>query len=524
MKRIGVKGAGIGQRLALAFGAVTLLVVGLAGFGVWRLAAQNGAVQNMLAHEFKGNDLAGNLVVQALAEVSALGQAVMADGIDGIQRGLKEADKSRAEADSAHKEMTEALRGEAALAALKTVDATQAPYRAAMDKVVAAIKGGDTDAARIALNEKGLRAAQDAYLHALRSLERLESEEMDAAQAAAAASYATARNAMVVAAVVCAALAIALGMGITRSLTRPAAQAVEVASRIADGDLTQDVPAHGSDEMGRMLDALQAMQASLRRVVGGVRSGSDGIATASHEIASGNQNLSQRTEEQASALQQTAASMEQLGSTVRQNADNAREADRLARAANEVARSGGSVVGEVVDTMKGIHDSSRRIADIIAVIDGIAFQTNILALNAAVEAARAGEQGRGFAVVAGEVRSLAQRSAEAAREIKTLIGASVERVEKGTALVDRAGATMQEVVGSIERVTAIVGEISSASAEQSSGVSQVGDAVSQMDKATQQNAALVEQSAAAAESLSDQARALVQAVAVFRLRADSGTS
>jgi methyl-accepting chemotaxis protein len=260
-----------------------------------------------------------------------------------------------------------------------------------------------------------------------------------------------------------------------------------------------------------------AMKDSLTRVVGDVRGNAESVATASAQIAQGNLDLSQRTEEQASALEETAASMEQLGSTVKQNADNARQANQLAQSASAVATEGGDVVNDVVKTMKGINDSSRRIADIIGTIDSIAFQTNILALNAAVEAARAGEQGRGFAVVASEVRSLAQRSAEAAREIKTLITASVEQVDQGTALVDKAGSTMQQVVTSIKRVTDIMGEISSASIEQSAGVSQVGEAVSQMDQVTQQNAALVEESAAAAESLRAQAQQLVQAVAVFRL-------
>jgi len=265
-----------------------------------------------------------------------------------------------------------------------------------------------------------------------------------------------------------------------------------------------------------LLAALAQMQASLAQVVNTVRDGSDHVATASAEIAQGNNDLSQRTEQQASALQQTAASMEQLGSTVRQNADNARQADVLARTASEVAQRGGAAVAQVVDTMRGINDSSKQIADITGVIDGIAFQTNILALNAAVEAARAGEQGRGFAVVAGEVRILAQRSADAARQIKSLIAVSVERVEQGTRQVDEAGTTMTDVVGSIERVTHIMGEISAASSEQSTGVRQVGEAVTQMDQATQQNAALVEQSAAAAESLKQQAHQLVDAVAVFR--------
>jgi methyl-accepting chemotaxis protein len=265
------------------------------------------------------------------------------------------------------------------------------------------------------------------------------------------------------------------------------------------------------------MQALKAMQEKLAMVVGNVRRNSESVATASAQIAQGNNDLSSRTEQQASALEETAASMEQLSSTVGQNADNARQANQLAMRATTVAVTGGEVVGRVVGTMKEINDSSKKIADIINVIDGIAFQTNILALNAAVEAARAGEQGRGFAVVATEVRNLAGRSAHAAKEIKRMITASVERVEQGTALVDRAGVTMIEIVTSIKRVTDLMGEISSASAEQSAGVAQVSEAVGQMDHVTQQNAALVEQSAAAAESLNVQARQLVQAVAVFKL-------
>ncbi len=291
----------------------------------------------------------------------------------------------------------------------------------------------------------------------------------------------------------------------------------QVAERVRDGDLTLAVRDDASDEFSPLLASLSDMQTSLARVVSTVREGSESVSTASAEIASGNQDLSARTESQASALEETAASMEELSSTVKQNADNAKQANQLAQNASTVAVKGGEVVAQVVDTMKGINDSSKKIADIISVIDGIAFQTNILALNAAVEAARAGEQGRGFAVVASEVRSLAGRSADAAKEIKTLITDSVGRVEQGTALVDQAGATMSEVVASIRRVTDIMGEISAASTEQSTGVAQVGEAVMQMDQATQQNAALVEEMAAAAGSLKSQAQELVQAVSVFRL-------
>ena len=351
----------------------------------------------------------------------------------------------------------------------------------------------------------------------LLKLIQLNSEGARAESADAASTYDEARIVMGVTAVISLAFATLAGLWLIRSITRPLAQAVEVADRIASGDLSGQIAAQSKDELGTLLGALQRMQESLVNTVGSVRSNAEGVAAASAQIASGNNDLSARTEQQASSLEETAASMEELGGTVRQNADNARAANQLAVSASTVAEQGGAVVAQVVETMKGINDSSKKIADIISVIDGIAFQTNILALNAAVEAARAGEEGRGFAVVAGEVRNLARRSAEAAKDIKTLISASVERVEQGSQLVDKAGATMAEVVASIRRVTDIMGEISAASVEQSAGVSQVGEAVTQMDMVTQQNAALVEEMAAAAGALNAQASELVNAVAVFNL-------
>ena len=364
----------------------------------------------------------------------------------------------------------------------------------------AAVAGMDREPARL-LSEAGRKIAA----------------ESAAVSADAAAQAHRASLVSIVLMLVAGAAGIGVGVLFSRRITRPVDDAVRVAQAIADGDLTSPVRVVGRDEIAQLVKALATMQGSLASVVGNVRANSESVATASSQISHGANDLSARTEEQASALQQAAASMEQLGSTVRQNAENAQSANQLALGASTVARRGGDVVGEVVETMKGINESSRRIVDIIGVIDGIAFQTNILALNAAVEAARAGEQGRGFAVVAGEVRSLAQRSADAAKEIKSLISASVERVDHGSALVDRAGVTMAEIVSSIARVTDIMGEISAASTEQSSGVSQIGDAIAQMDQATQQNAALVEESAAAAESLKDQARQLVQVVSVFKL-------
>src|SRR5450830_33876 len=314
----------------------------------------------------------------------------------------------------------------------------------------------------------------------------------------------------------------AFGLLLVRNIARSLKQAIAVTEAVAQGDLSQRIEVQGQDEVAQLLKALSGMQQSLIKVVATVRQGAEGVATASAEIATGNSDLSARTEGQASALEETAASMEELGSAVQHNADNARQANQLALGASEVAHNGGQVVAQVVHTMRDIHQSSQKIADIIGVIDGIAFQTNILALNAAVEAARAGEQGRGFAVVAGEVRALAGRSAEAAKEIKTLISASVERVDQGSQLVDQAGQTMGEVVAAIGRVSDIVGEISAATGQQSAGVAQVGEAVTQMDQATQQNAALVEQMAAAATGLKNQAQDLVQAVSVFRLGSGDG--
>ena len=319
--------------------------------------------------------------------------------------------------------------------------------------------------------------------------------------------------------------AIALGLGLSawfgflliRAITRPLDEAVKLARAVAEGDLTQTIDVHSNDEIGQLMQALKDMNDSLVRVVGQVRTGTDTVATASSQIAAGNLDLSSRTEEQASSLEETASSMEELTSTVKQNAENARQANQLVVSTSDIAVKGGTVVGQVVDTMASIKDSSRKIADIIGVIDGIAFQTNILALNAAVEAARAGEQGRGFAVVASEVRNLAQRSASAAKEIKSLIEDSVGKVDAGGKLVDEAGKTMDEIVTSVKRVTDIMSEIAAASQEQSAGIEQVNQAITQMDDVTQQNAALVEEAAAAAESLQDQAGKLTEAVSVFKL-------
>ncbi|RFB73030.1 MULTISPECIES: methyl-accepting chemotaxis protein [unclassified Herbaspirillum] len=330
-------------------------------------------------------------------------------------------------------------------------------------------------------------------------------------------TYSSARLWIIGMLVLCIAAAMTLAIMVARIISRPLTEAVKVARQVADGDLTADIRQNSEDETGQLLGALKQMNDNLLRIVGSVRTGTDTIATASSEIASGNMDLSSRTEQQAGSLEETASAMEEMTSTVKQNADNARQANQLAVSASAVAVQGGAVVGRVVDTMGSINESSRKIVDIISVIDGIAFQTNILALNAAVEAARAGEQGRGFAVVASEVRSLAQRSSAAAKEIKQLIDDSVAKVDVGSKLVEQAGSTMDEVVSSVKRVTDIVGEITAASQEQSVGLDEINRAITQMDEVTQQNAALVEEAAAAAQSLQEQASNLSQIVSVFKL-------
>jgi methyl-accepting chemotaxis protein len=351
----------------------------------------------------------------------------------------------------------------------------------------------------------------------IEDLAKLQLEVAKAEYDAAVARYNTLRIVFIGAIVAGMLFAVLFSLSLVRGISRALRQAVDASNAVAHGDLTYPIRVEGKDEVAQLLTSLSTMQQSLAKVVGEVRQGTDTIATASSQIAAGNMDLSSRTEEQASSLEETAASMEELTSTVKQNADNARQANQLAESASGVAVKGGQVVSQVVDTMSAINSSSKKIVDIIGVIDGIAFQTNILALNAAVEAARAGEQGRGFAVVAAEVRNLAQRSAAAAKEIKTLIGDSVNKVEEGSKQVLEAGKTMDEIVTSVKRVTDIMAEITVASREQTSGIEQINQAITQMDQVTQQNAALVEEAAAAAASLQEQASGLSQVVSVFKL-------
>ena len=408
----------------------------------------------------------------------------------------------------------EALEPELAELLLKTsYEPAMAFYSLAFDELIPAVQAGNREA--ISATTLRINQAYESHRAAIDKVVAMSTQRAAQDEAGAKDSIRSAMSLLLL--ILVASLAVCLGVAflIIRSILGPLNQAVGVVKTFAAGDLRARFNADGQDEFAQLLQALQEMQVNLVKLVSGVREGSSQVAVASAEIAQGNQDLSSRTESQASSLQETAASMEELGSVMNQNADTARQANLLAQAASTTAQQGGQVVAQVVDTMRGINDASRKISDIIGVIDGIAFQTNILALNAAVEAARAGEQGRGFAVVASEVRSLAGRSSEAAREIKTLINASVARVAQGTQLVDQAGATMTEVVASIRKVTDLIGAISSASAEQTAGVNQITEAVTHMDQATQQNAALVEQMAAAAMSLKSLSQELVDRVAMF---------
>ena len=507
----------ISTRLWMLIGALAVMLTGIGLTGLSGISRSNTALKSVyedrtipmgqlgdVQHQVLLNRLAiANAVLDPTPETLAKSIAVVGANLVTIQKNW-----------DAY--MATTLTPEEAVLAKKFNEDRTRLVQEGLQPAVAALRASDIEGAHRLILTK-IRPLVAPVEDGIEALMDIQLKEAKAEYEAAAARYSTTRAWSIFAIVAGVLFAALFGWSLIRGISRSLREALEVATAVGQGDLSHTIRLDGKDEVAQVLVALSGMQNSLSQVVSTVRQGSEAVATASAEIAQGNHDLSARTEQQASALEQTAASMEQLSATVKQNADSARQANQLAMSASTVAIKGGEVVSLVVDTMKGINESSHKISDIISVIDGIAFQTNILALNAAVEAARAGEQGRGFAVVASEVRSLAGRSAEAAKEIKVLINASVERVGHGTALVDSAGTTMTEVVNSIRRVTDIMGEISAASNEQSLGVSQVGEAVTQMDQVTQQNAALVEQMAAAATSLKSQAQDLVQTVAVFTL-------
>ncbi|BDT65922.1 hypothetical protein os1_00710 [Comamonadaceae bacterium OS-1] len=509
----------VSTRLNFGFGLVVLLSLLSAGLALHKLAGVAQDLQDVV----KVNNVKIALNTTLSQDVHVVSRVIRTIALLDDKAAQERETRKITEARTSYDKAWEALQNfppSDAGKALRGKIAQAAQTARALNNQVLALGLADqpVDATALLLKEAGPATTlwQEAIADNIAYQQKNNDHEYDAAMD----DYAEARTLLIGFGLFSVLLAALVGALITRSIVRQLgaepATATALAQGVAAGNLGVQIRLREGDTTSLMAQ-LQSMQTSLVRLVTQVRLGSESVATASSEIAQGNHDLSARTEQQASALEETAASMEQLSATVRQNADSATQANQLAQHASTVAVQGGEVVAEVVTTMQGINDSSKKIADIIGVIDGIAFQTNILALNAAVEAARAGEQGRGFAVVASEVRSLAGRSAEAAKEIKLLIGASVDRVAQGTALVDKAGGTMAEVVASIRRVTGIVGEISAASNEQSAGVAQIGEAVSQIDHVTQQNAALVEEMAAAASSMKSQAEDLVASVAVFRL-------
>ena len=511
----------IAKRLGVGFALVLGLTLVIAAAAVWRLNTIADATRAMMAVPLAKERMMEEWHMQTFAAVRRTAAIVKSSDPSLVEFFKADGVKTASRSTELLKQIEALLDSDEERALFGRITELRKAYTSSKERAIKAKAAGDTAEAERILNQEYVPTSE-AYEGKQAELVKMQQDRIDTvAREIDNASRHSARMIMIVAGV-----AVLFGAAcawvLANAIVRPIRQAVEVAEKVAGGDLTQYIDASGTCETGALLRALRHMNDSLVGIVSQVRGGTDTIATASREISAGNLDLSSRTEQQAGALQETAASMEELTTTVRQNADNARQANQLAIAASEIATQGGAVVGEVVTTMGAINASANRISDIIGVIDGIAFQTNILALNAAVEAARAGEQGRGFAVVAGEVRNLAQRSAAAAKEIKELIAASTASVDTGTKLVDQAGATMEQVVNSIRRVTDIMGEITSATQEQTGGIEQVNGAIGQMDQVTQQNAALVEEAAAAAASMQDQAAKLADVVSVFRLDSRHG--
>jgi methyl-accepting chemotaxis protein len=506
----------IGKRLGLGFALILAMTVLVAVVGIWRLNHVAAATKAMMAEPLTKERLITDWYSLNFASIRRTA-AIVKSADPALGPYFKEDSAASVKKAAELLKQIEPLVSEGQEKDLfdKILKQRKA-YSTSRDGAVKAKADGNAEEAARILDQE-FTPASKLYQELLQELVTMQRSSMDATAKTIDDNATHSTNVISILTGCAVLLGVALSWLLTTGITRPIREAVDLAETVASGDLTRTIGATAQDETGALLRALRHMNDSLVGIVSQVRSGTDLIATGSAEISSGNLDLSSRTEQQASALEETAASMEELTTTVRQNADNARQANQLSITASSVAAEGGAVVGQVITTMGSINESSRKIVDIIGVIDGIAFQTNILALNAAVEAARAGEQGRGFAVVASEVRTLAQRSAAAAKEIKELIGDSVSKVDAGAKLVDQAGTTMEQVVTSIRRVTDIMAEITHASQEQTGGIEQVNQAIGQMDEVTQQNAALVEESAAAAASMEDQAAKLAQVVSVFKL-------
>jgi methyl-accepting chemotaxis protein len=505
----------IGKRLSIGFGIIILLMLALTVIGVLRLNQINGSIAN-IARDYYPRTVMANSVKSALDETArSMRNLLFMSTVDEIKGELDAINRAGRTIDGTLKQFSAYANSEDGLRMLKAVNAARSQYTPVLNNFIAAVKDGQVEQARDLILPE-IAPYQSAYFKALDNLIAYQGSRMEEGGREAEHVANSASMLMITMAGMATLLAGLVGYSVMRSITRPLNAAINIAERVAGGDLAVHVDASGSDETAKLLAALEHMRDGLVGAVTQVREGSDAISVAAREIAEGNANLSARTELQASTLEETASSMLELTNAVNQNAENAREANHLVLNASQVATQGGDVVTQVVSTMKEIKDSSRQIVDIIGVIDGIAFQTNILALNAAVEAARAGEQGRGFAVVAAEVRALAQRSAAAAKEIAGLIQSSVKKVDAGGMLVDQAGQTMQEIVSSVKHVADIMIEISAASDEQSEGIRQINQAVEQIDNMTQQNSALVEQAAAAAQEMHDRSLALGRAVSIFK--------